>query len=131
MVPSTALQYTYFNLCSSGLLVCVRRGNKDLFLQATFAEGYREQQVFFSTLTCQPHALHIFSAAAGTKGISKISMWLTNMKNVKAMACAAVGECVRKRQKQRWEEDEEISVKVASIVRVCFAIVHTVLCCAL
>lgn len=53
------------------------------------------------------------------------------MKNVKVMACAAVGECVRKRQKQRWEEDEEISVKVASIVRVCFAIVHAVLRSAL
>lgn len=58
-------------------------------------------------------------------------MWLTNMKNVKVMACAAVGECVRKRQKQRWEEDEEISVKVASIVRVCFAIVQAVLRSAL
>lgn len=73
------------------------------------------------------HALHNFSAAAGTKGISKISMWRTSMENVKLMACAAVEECVWKRQKQRWEE-EETSIKVASAVKVCFSFVHIVLC---
>lgn len=57
---------------------------KRLLLQAA------ESNSFFSTLMCHPHALHNFSAAAGTKDISKISIFLTSIENVKVMACAAV-----------------------------------------
>lgn len=57
---------------------------KRLLLQAA------ESNSFFSTLMCHPHGLHNFSAAAGTKDMSKISIFLTSMENVKVMACAAV-----------------------------------------
>lgn len=60
------------------------RFKKRLVLQAA------ESNSFFFTLMCQPHALHNFSAAAGTKDICKIFILLTRMKNVKVMACAAV-----------------------------------------